>query len=160
MAKKIDRTFKRKLERVLSDVNSLNCRINSGGCGFFAFKLYEVLTNMDFNPKLVLVYNSKHSLDKGNEIINSNSSKNKIDVSSLDMLGWTHVMVKVNGYYIDSNGIEKKFDDKGWGGIFGDLSFDILSDMIRPNSGITWNPMFNNNYKRVISRKLNQLAIN
>lgn len=160
MAKKIDRTFKRKLERVLSDVNSLNCRINSGGCGFFALKLYEVLTSMDFDVKLIFVYNNKSSLEKGNNFINSNSNKGRVDVKGLDFLGWSHVMIRVNGYYIDSKGLEKKFEDKGWGSIYGSLTYDILSEMVKPNSGITWNPMFNKNYKGVISRKLNQLAIN
>lgn len=152
MAKKIDRKFKRKLERILKDVSSLDCHINGGGCGLFARQLSKVLISLGFDVKFVLVCNDKNGLENCEKHINNSNT------NGLEDGGWRHIMIRVNGYYIDSSGVFSSFKNaQGTYLTEVNLPEKIFNEMLNPKFGITWNSVFDKNYMGIIGKKLNQL---
>lgn len=82
--------------------------INYGGCGVFAERLYDKLKLFGYKPKIVVLVNSKQCFA---------DSMKMLDERGLDYYwinrteGFSHIMVKVNGYYVDSEGMYKSQAD-------------------------------------------------
>lgn len=72
--------------------------INEGGCGIFAEKLFNLLTSLSLNPKLIVLTNNRIGMDK--RIGGMEGYSRLYGYASI-----THIVVKLNDKYIDSTGI-------------------------------------------------------
>ncbi len=82
-------------------INEKVGNINCGGCGVFAEKLFMLLTNLGFIPKLIVLTNSKEGMD----------IRIKDDEGDYGFTYITHIVVKLGNRYIDSLGIYKTIDE-------------------------------------------------
>lgn len=130
------------------NINSKLPTLNMGGCGLFAEHLYNVLVDLGFNPKLVIITNDPKEME---QLIN-----NEIHHTEC-MTSIRHIVVKVDRYYIDSKLITSNVDMFGYGrnSRYTDkLSVDVLSEW---NKDIErWNDAFDRNKEYLIIKRLNQ----
>lgn len=73
--------------------------INWGGCGFYANELGSLLKAKNIKFKYVVLFGYIEAKHNTNKLVKSNLVE---DFSRLD---WYHVMIKVNGKFIDADGI-------------------------------------------------------
>lgn len=79
--------------------NDVDC-INRGGCGWFALELSKELTRNGFKNNIVVI---------GDSGIDSDISKlNRGSIRLRCTYSWTHFMVNIGDYLIDSEGIHIK----------------------------------------------------
>ena len=123
------------------DINNKVKHINKGGCGIFAKHLYIKLKLMGYSPRLVIITND---IDDTKKLLNE----------SIAFAGlYIHIMVKVNGKYLDCQGIYKTFNNTEYENfkVYGLFSFQRLNEM---NDEPMWNPKFNRDNISVIEKKL------
>lgn len=89
-----------KLNYILSNFSVFNNikHINNGGCGIFAEGLYYTLKKLNLKPKLVLLTTNA---EEANITIKNNHKNIPLHYN-------IHIMVYVNGKYIDISGIKDK----------------------------------------------------
>src|ERR1017187_6547488 len=77
--------------------------INRGGCGIFAEELYNLLLDLGFKPKLVILAND---YDKDN-LVNAIRTNMPSYYMADNDIGFSHIMISTNGHLIDSNGVHE-----------------------------------------------------
>lgn len=129
------------------DVNENVSAVNRGGCGFFAKHLYDVLKLKGYNPKLVLLVRG-YSVDDADYHISNNNVNDLFDTN------WTHVMVRVGGYFVDCRGLFTKIEEHPTFDVFEavDLPYDILKVMLNSKYRHRWNPNFNRDNSKIIRK--------
>lgn len=138
------------LKKLYSEVKSLNEQVENihyGGCGVFAYHAYVTLKKLGHQPKLITITNSTTRFE---QFLN-------------DLFGWydvhvQHIVVELNGQYIDNNGIYTTIKDvlhcdKEGLAVTEALTEDTLKWMI---DNLQWNSMFNREKIPVIEEKFVQ----
>ena len=108
--------FDLELSSKLSAVNEIQ-NVNCGGCGFVAKAIFQYLKNRGYEPKYVCIYGFWGP--------------------------YAHVMVEVDGLWVDSTGVYIPNEDNHPTFHLGEFDYKeeevFEDDLINTN----WNPMFN-----------------
>lgn len=92
--KKAKEIIKTALEKYAETTGNKVWNLNRGGCGIFAEHLYYVLKKAGLDPKIVIIGGISHLIE--------NSIKHNLSGRDLE---FTHIVLRVNGYYVDSDAI-------------------------------------------------------
>lgn len=140
------------LELHLPRIKSRVPNINSGGCGIFTFSLKEALNSLGIRSSIHIITSSDI------EAFNQNIQED--EMLAMDLMGWTHIILKVGDYLIDSDGVYEGLDDCekfiGWNyKLSCEISIDYLEDMI---DNLRWNKMFDRKYRTLINDMINEMV--
>lgn len=86
-------TFSKEFPKINEKYPIINC----GGCGIFAQKVYGILKEFHFKPKLIVLIPFYYSKTDAVEKLNNNGKPYE--------MAWSHIMVKVGKKFIDCDGI-------------------------------------------------------
>ena len=94
------------LKNIASKINRVpqSNLINCGGCCWFSSLVAEELENLNIPYQVIILHDSEDSEDL--DIIHSLSSNSKF------VEGAYHVMLKIDGYYYDSLGMNRRISDE------------------------------------------------
>ncbi len=123
-------------------VNNYVTNINRGGCGFFAQYLYMTLYNIGLQPDITIVGRGEENIKN---VIQNNGSPN-------DITHWAHILIHVEGKYIDSDGvlINPTPDKVQYPDIVKGLTIELLREW---NKNFRyWNPTFDRSQKETIKK--------
>lgn len=128
-------------------VNEEIDNVNRGGCGFFAKHIYELLKKKGFNPELVLLVR-EYAVDDADYYISNNN------INDLFNTNWYHVMVRIDGLFIDCKGFFTKIEQHP---TFNDLAsvdlpYDMLKVMLSSKYSHRWNPSFDRDDSKIIRK--------
>jgi hypothetical protein len=129
----------KKLLLILKEFNSrfpkineqCNYLINDGGCGIFAKEVFTVLESNGFKPELVLLFKSEKD----------GWTRDNVNLYEPSFFPWHHIMVKVEEYYIDSEGVYSELKKCRWSyckSVVG-MKLETLEEWINQDG---WNWMF------------------
>lgn len=144
----------KELNKLIREVdNSIN-NINRGGCGFFAHSLGARLEKVGYrvNYKVIGYRRTSRRYFKSNRK-KLNNTQGDFDYGTLfNGIRWFHIMLYVDGYYIDSSGVtyhgvfnilrKSKVNKSDYGYDIGGITRQELSYMLDKLSGM-WNCEFN-----------------
>jgi hypothetical protein len=150
--------FKAQLSNALTTIQETYDSINNGGCGIFAKIVEKQLTKRGFNVEYVFLFRSKHCVNSANENARCN------DVYGLYCTSWCHVLLRVNGYYVDSSGVHKSEDDLKTKGdwhyeyVVGDpIPKDFMMEFLSNDNRNNWNSCFDRRQSGAIALRFNNL---
>ncbi|WP_418513696.1 hypothetical protein [Corallibacter sp.] len=153
--------FKTNLESLLTTINESFENINNGGCAYFAQLLYPKLKELTDDIEILFFLQSEdlNFIQKEKEYYNEVKDSD----DDLKEAGFviSHVILKCEEYYIDTNIIDKTipnyFEKKYNHHLIGSISFDVLSTLIDYNE---WNEAFDINdlskIEKVIDKYFNK----
>jgi hypothetical protein len=125
--------------------------INFGGCGVFAEHLYDRLKLMGYKPRLVVLTYPRHV----------KMLRLRLRLSGQDFVraydaAIVHVLVKVDGYYLDNLGAVTSFEDTRYNRYakFERLSIEKLREI---NRLPIWNSSFNIRHIPKIIKRLDKI---
>jgi uncharacterized protein YdeI (YjbR/CyaY-like superfamily) len=152
--KRISKDFKTKYEELSFELNKKVRAINCGGCGCYAISLSDTLKELGYQHKFVVVFHRKESLINGKKFL---QEENMTDFLHC---GWTHIMLKVNGKLIDSEGIFNNLSDRyqesrKYHSIVDERYVKELVD----NEDV-WNPMFDRKHVKKIETIMKKHLVN
>lgn len=110
--------------------------INSGGCGVIAEMVYDTLKNLGLKPTIVI-------LARADEMPKEKIEENlKNNAGGLEV-PFSHIVIRVNKKYIDSNGIQKDFKNSQFSKhiLVEGMSIELLKQWNQTQE--FWNDMFN-----------------
>lgn len=139
-------TLDRLLERIY--LKYLHSNPNSGGCGLIAMFIYNELVKAGHEPEIkVLTRIVEYPRPKKIELVTNilNTEPEKItDTVILNKLGveLSHVVIKLNGFYIDLSGCAPSIQQLGWSNCKEsvDLPYKVLETMALNPKG--WYSLF------------------
>jgi len=154
LPKTITSDFLKRLSTLLHCINSIFKNINSGGCGHFALMLGEKLINHGYNPEIICL--QKFINDDDIKQIKENFNLAPDELMELNQMGayLNHIMIKCDGFYIDSTGIYKDISN-----IYPDfeelgvVSFDKLKSWCNCDD---WNNTFDKKQLPKMERLINK----
>lgn len=127
--------------------------INHGGCGIFAEKLYILLCSLNLKPKLIIITDNSLGMD---ERVKGAGYCTKHGYAFI-----THIVIKLNGKYIDSTGIYKTTDAicdyHKYSFRERQVSTTLTLEKLKEwNADVMqWNRKFNRKHIKTIEKKLN-----
>lgn len=146
-----------------------DAHIDNGGCGFIANALHQILSDMGYQPRIVVLTNyiwywpNQDSITAVQDMVNSNSTliQTNNDINDRGIV-LTHVMLNLNGHYIDLSGCYKRIEETStWKTCKETLELtpEILKRITSTQVG--WNDMFDINrlpeIKSDIERELDDI---
>lgn len=148
-----------RLKKTLKKLNTTYNTINSGGCGYFAKELGDVLKTKGYKIKYVLLLSNEDDVDYANKSIKNNQIK------ILNGLSWAHVMVNIEDKLIDVEGVcEANYDKKNeiytkdrYVGIT--LPETLLHTWLTPKYDSNWNPRFDRDIVPKIRKELQKSLV-
>jgi len=151
-----------EIDKIVRHVNGLFYNINRGGCGVFASILAKELDELDVRYEICVInYNINH--DKAEQLNNlvktlrEQNNNNKLTRNVLHDNGVyiEHVMLRIEGKYVDSTGVHKHIPNSWGAGLtITTLTKDELHEMA--NTTLGWNNEFNRNQIKGITRKMKE----
>lgn len=84
-------------DKIVKELKPL--QVNWGGCGFYARELGSLLKAKNIKFKYVVLFNNITPKSNTNKLVKSNN------VEEFNNLSWYHVMIKLDGKFIDAEGI-------------------------------------------------------
>jgi hypothetical protein len=121
-------------------------RLNAGGCGLVAEHLYRLLVKMGYKPEIIVLVRSYIYNDMETYIMGINAKRNIKDIKKAifyNAPAFSHIIIKVNSFYMDGNGIydsaKEVTDFEGEDALYG-VDYDMLCAM---NRSPIWNNTFN-----------------
>jgi len=135
----------KEIQPINEQVDSINC----GGCGVFAEHLYDLFIKLGHKPELAIITNSKKDMDKR---VKGIPWENYPSI--------THIVVKVDKYYMDNSGVFDKIEDVPGYGFWGnelctDLTIETLKEWTSWSS--LWNDTFDRKHIKTIAKKINEV---
>ena len=137
-------------EECVKTINDEIPTINQGGCGIFAEKLYNILDKMGLNPTVVFI--TRYTGD-WREWLGYDLNDKGVSIRNGMLDPFCHVMVKVDGYYLDSSGIYDRLAEHPMNCVVGssftpefDLGIEALRDILKLD-------IWNDNYKKSNTRE-------
>jgi len=127
------------LSKKLTNLNKRFMSINYGGCGAFAVCLYDAIeSEFGVTPNILLQLHNRG----GDNIRFLPNYKNVVELNS-DGFGLNHVVLELNGWIMDSDGVRKRSDDWDIRGSSWDIhtiGIDQLRGWVDEEAG--WNDTF------------------
>ena len=121
-------------------------RLNAGGCGLVAEHLYRLLVKMGYKPEIIVLVHDYIYSDMETFIMDINAKRNIKDIKKAifyEAPAFSHIIIKVNSFYMDGNGIYDSAkavkDFEGEDALYG-VDYDMLCAM---NRSPIWNDTFN-----------------
>jgi hypothetical protein len=121
-------------------------RINSGGCGAFALFLSDELNKRNIKHKIVWVGDSfrdeKKKIAKQIHSIFGANKKPSLSDFNHNGIYLTHVMIVIDGKFVDATGLYDSFDETEWSyrSVLTELSNEQLRVLVENPNG--WNALF------------------
>jgi hypothetical protein len=94
MNNKTRKILSSEIKKISAEISN----ISNGGCGGFAYYLHKALEKRGVKSTIHMVYRFRDN--KVDEILKQNNS-----VREVNNINWAHLLVKVGGIFIDSNGM-------------------------------------------------------
>ncbi len=127
-----------RLNAIAIESTRAAANITRGGCGLYAKELKKHLVKCGYDAKLVLMH---WGADTINSAARANATNKMLNVF---YSGWSHIMVEVGDYIVDSEGVEDRSESitRHNMDMFTGVNLDdkILDDMLKHCS---WNYAFN-----------------
>lgn len=138
-----------KLFEKIKDINDSVENIQYGGCGIFAQNIYNILTRLGYQPKIIVITKTLETIEDW--VLKNNKDPYYFDV--------THIVIELDGVYIDNNGVYLKTtsimhcDDENL------KVTDIVTPVVLKEwvDNLHWNQRFDRRDVSVIEHKLNQV---
>jgi len=117
-------------------------RINSGGCGVFALSLSDELNKRDIAHKIVWIGYGDNEDKSIHRIFESNHNVT-LDTFNNKGIYLSHVMVVIDGKYVDATGLYDEFGQTSWSyrKVVTEISNEQLRMLVDNEDG--WNCSFN-----------------
>ena len=144
-------SFRVQLLRLILDIDRKYPDINYGGCGRFAITLGEMLEALGYTVEYIMLCRNKECLADAQSNLNWT-----VEWNEYEWFSWDHVMIKVNGYYIDSEFIGKSVKyHKSFSHLHPTepLDKDVLKEFIY-GKYTTWNQTFEPRTMGAITKEL------
>lgn len=141
------------LFELFADINEKVPRLNYGGCGVFAEKLYHLLCGLGLNPKLIVITDNAKGMNE--RVKGYDKWSFKYGYASI-----THIVVRVGRYYIDSTGIYKSIvfvcEFHKYRETQRQVSTRLTIDVLEKWNAqpYIWNDSFNRRHIKTIEKKL------
>jgi hypothetical protein len=139
------------------DINEKVPRINHGGCGVFAEKLYMVLCNLGLTPKLIVITDNRKGMNE--RVKGEDNWSDKFGYASI-----THIVVKIGKHYVDSTGIYSSVkyvcEHHAYRISIREVSTTLTIDTLKDwnNNPYIWNDSFNRRHIKTIENKLEKVC--
>lgn len=150
-----------QLGKGLVNINQTYPDINCGGCGVFAYELGVLLKERGIDSKVVWIqhFSSRRLRKEFNKVINTQPKK-LFDIDE-DII-CSHIMLYIDGLYIDSTGVYKSFSNTDWGlcdyKILDYTTIDNIKRICNHSKG--WNVTFKRKFISPIKKDLKKLVYN
>jgi hypothetical protein len=154
---------KKLAQEIKGGCEPIPTRINSGGCGFFAYYASVYLTRIGIPHKIVActgIWDSGEGWEDRVTEFRNNIVNNKNRPEEWDALSCSHVMIQIGKWYLDSEGLFTKDasgDVKGHFTPKGEYDLATLKWSIKTTMG--WNPMFDRECVPLIRQAIRQATL-
>jgi hypothetical protein len=138
----------------LKKINRKIRNINYGGCGVMAVMIYDKLKLLGYKPKIcVMVYNIAN-FSKSMDMYYKHGLEYYVDNRTE---GLPHIVVKANGYYIDSSGAYSNYHEINSMAEY--LYEDVDVEFIRECCDVVdiWNNVFDRNKISIIQKNMDKI---
>lgn len=83
-------------------------KLNWGGCGVFASKMYKQLKELGYTPNIVILDYEENDFSQKKEVLNNKMNKQSIN-GSLRSTSFAHCCLEIGGLYFDGQEIGQDF---------------------------------------------------
>jgi len=148
---------------IKSGCEPIPTRINSGGCGFFAYYASVYLTRIGIPHKIVActgIWDSREAWEDRVKAFNDTIVNNRNRPEVWDALSCSHVMIQIGKWYLDSEGLFTKDRDGQVKDSFtpkGEYDLATLKWSLKTTRG--WNPTFDREYVPMIRQAIRQATL-
>lgn len=133
-------------------ISNISC-INAGGCGIFAENLYKTFKSFNIDCKLVIITDTAAGMEKRLEV-------ELTDPNASGYARLYHIMVEVDGKFVDSDGVFDSYSKDYGRTEITDLSIETLERWNKIEEGF-WNHWFDRKQIPLIEMgfdKINELV--
>lgn len=144
-------------EKLPERINNNFLDINSGGCGIFALMLAKELNAIGIEAELAWIGYGDESEEVTENITELVENTDCLyNLVFKHKLYCKHMVVYINGFYIDSTGVYQDLDDTDWGGVLlGVFKMNQVAHICNDRKG--WNTWFNSRNIPRIERRLREM---
>lgn len=148
--------------KVNQEVKREISKINYGGCGVFASKMYKQLKELGYTPNIVILDYEENDFSQKKEVLNNKMNKQPIN-GNLRSTSFVHCCLEVGGLYFDGEQIGQYFLDN-WVSrypIKGNYTIEELDLALKVGG---WNSTYNRKRKnptlsKIIRKSVKQVFI-